>query len=311
VGDFFLGLFGVEDLSQVFPVGFARRGEALGSALTLTLFIGLALGALWPDGTRDEVKESESQAKPSPSATFVLVLILFGGLLIIIPEFVYLRDQFSTRMNTIFKFYFQAWMLWGVAAAYGSAVLLGGPRRSVWGWIYTPILVITLTIGLVYPIMAIETQVNNFKAIAENSLGLDGTANFSFLSQDDKAAVAWLADAPLGTLVEAVGGSYSQYARIATHSGQPNLLGWPGHESQWRGGGKEMGTRTEDIQRLYATSSWSEAEQIISRYHIRYIYVGALERTTYQVNEAKFVRYLQPAFQQGQVTVYEAPGWSD
>jgi len=311
VGDFFLGLFGVENLSQVLTVGLARRGKALGGILTLTLFIGLALGALWPDDKPGEAKETESQDKLSPSATFVLVLILFGGLLVIIPEFVYLRDQFSTRMNTIFKFYFQAWMLWGVAAAYSSVVLLGGPHRSVWGWIYTPILVITLTIGLTYPIMAIETQVNNFKAIVENSLELDGTANFSFLSQDDKAAVAWLAKAPLGTLVEAVGGSYSQYARIATNSGQPNLLGWPGHESQWRGGGEEMGTRAEDIQRLYATSSWSEAEQIISRYHIRYIYVGALERTTYQVNEAKFIRYLQTAFQQGQVTIYEVPGWSN
>jgi uncharacterized membrane protein len=136
---------------------------------------------------------------------------------------------------------------------------------------------------------------------------LDGTAHFSFLSVDDKAAVAWLAKAPLGTLVEAVGGSYSHYARIATHSGQPNLLGWPGHESQWRGGGEEMGTRAQDIDRLYSTGSWTEAAQILSYYNIRYIYLGALERTTYLVNDAKFNRFLQPVFQQGQVTIYEVP----
>ena len=35
------------------------------------------------------------------------------------------------------------------------------------------------------------------------------------------------------------------------------------------------------------------------------IYVGNLERSTYQVNEGKFDRYLTPAFQQGQVTIYE------
>jgi YYY domain-containing protein len=310
-GERFLSLFGAGDLSQVLAVGLARRGKALAGTITLTLFIGLALGALWPEGKPDEDRKNDDQAKLSPSATFVLVLILFGGLLVIIPEFVYLRDQFSTRMNTIFKFYFQAWLLWGLAAAYGSAIFLGGPRRSRWGWIYIPLLVITLTVGLTYPIMAIETQVNNFKAVSGNSLELDGTAHYAFLSDDDKAAVAWLANAPLGTLVEAVGGSYSQYARIATHSGQPNLLGWPGHESQWRGGGKEMGTRAEDIERLYTTSSWSEAEQVIFHYHIRYIYVGTLERATYRVNDAKFIRYLQTAFQQGEAAIYEVAGWGD
>jgi YYY domain-containing protein len=307
VGDSFLGIFGVEDLSQVLEVGFARRGGALTGVITLTLLIGLALGALWPRSKSSENGPIESQTKLSHSTTFVLVLILFGGLLVIIPEFIYLRDQFATRMNTIFKFYSLAWLLWGLAAAYGSALLLGEPRRFTWGWIYSPILVITLTIGFAYPIMALETQVNNFKAIPENKLQLDGTAHFSFLSVDDKAAVAWLAEAPLGTLVEAGGGSYSHYARIATHSGQPNLLGWPGHESQWRGGGEEMGTRAQDIDRLYSTGSWTEAAQILSHYNIRYIYLGALQRTTYLVNDAKFNRFLQPVFQQGQVTIYEVP----
>ncbi|MGD8455567.1 MAG: DUF2298 domain-containing protein [Anaerolineales bacterium] len=306
-GDHFLGLYGVENLAQLLSVGFTRRGEALTGVLTLTLLIGLVLGALWPARKDDEEHESGKQITLSPSATFVLVLILFGGLLVIIPEFVYLRDQFPNRMNTVFKFYFQAWLLWGLAAAYGTAVLLSRPRRSPWVWVYSPILVLTLTIGLAYPIMAVQTQVTNFRAVPENSIQLDGTTHSAFLSADDRAAVAWLANAPLGTLVEAVGGSYSQYARIATHSGQPNLLGWPGHESQWRGGGEEMGTRAGDIEQLYSTGSWSEAQRIIDQYDIRYIYVGSLERSTYQVNDAKFIRYLTPVFQQGQVAIYKVP----
>ena len=55
---------------------------------------------------------------------FVLMLVLLGALLVIVPEFVYLRDQFGTRMNTIFKFYFQAWILWSLAGAYFIAKFL-------------------------------------------------------------------------------------------------------------------------------------------------------------------------------------------
>ncbi|MDX1734180.1 MAG: DUF2298 domain-containing protein, partial [Halioglobus sp.] len=51
------------------------------------------------------------------SQAWIYTLILVGALLIIGPEFLYLRDQFGLRMNTIFKFYYAAWMLWSFAAA--------------------------------------------------------------------------------------------------------------------------------------------------------------------------------------------------
>ncbi len=306
-GDYFLGLYGAENLRQILELGYTRRQETLPGILVLTVLISLALGALWPQDNSEKIKKVAAPIATSPGTTFAIVLILFGGLLVIIPEFVFLRDQFNTRMNTIFKFYFQAWMFWSLAAAYGSAILLGGPRRSPWPWIYSAALVGTLIIGLTYPLMAVETQWNAFTQDSENILQLDGAANFARFSPEDQAAAFWLNNAPLGTLVEAVGGSYTHYARISVYSGQPSLLGWPGHESQWRGGGAEMGTRAEDIERLYTTGSWAEAKQIIAQYGIRYIYLGSLERITYNVNESKFNRYLEPVYQQGQVTIYEVP----
>ncbi len=130
---------------------------------------------------------------------------------------------------------------------------------------------------------------------------------FERQSPDEMAAIEWLKTAPVGVVAEAVGGSYTEFARVATLSGKPNVLGWPGHESQWRGGAEEMGTRQSDIERLYRTGDWTEAQNILRQYHVRYVYVGPLERSAYGVNENKFQRYLEPVFQQGQVTIYEVP----
>jgi uncharacterized membrane protein len=119
------------------------------------------------------------------------------------------------------------------------------------------------------------------------------------------AGIRWLRDAPAGVVVEAVGGSYSEYARVATVSGQPNVLGWPGHESQWRGGSAEMGSRQSDIETIYRSGRWEEVKQLLEKYSIRYVFVGPLERSTYLVNEAKFDTYLEVVFRQGDVTIYE------
>ena len=45
-------------------------------------------------------------------------------MLTLAPEFVILRDNFNSRINTVFKFYYQAWTLWSIAAAYGAYSLL-------------------------------------------------------------------------------------------------------------------------------------------------------------------------------------------
>ena len=55
-------------------------------------------------------------------------------------------------------------------------------------------------------------------------------------NSDEMSAIEWLRTAPYGIVAEAIGGSYSEYARVSTYSGQPTVLGWQGHESQWRGG---------------------------------------------------------------------------
>jgi len=138
---------------------------------------------------------------------------------------------------------------------------------------------------------------------AERPLTLDGS---TYLPADAREAIAWLHGAESGVLVEAVGGSYSAYARYATFTGLPGVMGWPGHEGQWRGGNVDY-ERIGAIQTLYATGDWVTADEILQRYDIRYIIVGDLERVSYPVNEGKFAARLPIVFQNTSVTIYLVP----
>jgi len=82
----------------------------------------------------------------SKANVFVLLLISLGALLLIGPEFLYLRDQFGTRINTIFKFYYQAWMVWSLAASYG-VVILAQKLRTGWNIAFRLGLVLLLVVA--------------------------------------------------------------------------------------------------------------------------------------------------------------------
>ena len=139
----------------------------------------------------------------------------------------------------------------------------------------------------------------------------DGTAHIGQYDEADLEGIKWLQEAPYGSLVEAVGGSYSGYARISASSGMPTLLGWPGHESQWRGGAEEMGSRESDIERLYQTRNWEETIEIIEQYNVRYIFIGSLEQSKYRVHEEKFERRLKKVFSLDNVAIYEVPQYEN
>ncbi len=248
----------------------------------------------------------ESVSRPD-SHTFILVLFLLGILLTLIPEFFYLLDQFGYRINTIFKFYFQAWVVWGLAAAYASAVLLvelRGSRRVL----FQVGLVLLIAVTLTYNVFGLLNKTADFHP--GTGLTLDGMAFMKLGSPDDVAGIQWLEKQPVGVVSEAVGGSYSDRARVSVFSGMPAVLGWPGHVSQWRGGSTEMGTRQADIDTLYRTNDWNTALSILRQYQIKYVYVGDMERATYHLTEtnlSKFQRNLTAIYQQGSVTIYGVP----
>ncbi len=282
-----------------------------GALLTLLLLLTLVWGGvlrirknIWDAQSSLPDNEISGQSESSEnSLPFVYLILAVGTGLVLFPEFFYLRDQFGWRMNTIFKFYYQAWILWSVAAAVCSYIFWNR-ARGLWRTLGSILFVASLSAGLIYPFFCLNDR---FKGIETRTLTLDGNAYFSSGNPDETAAINYLIGAPVGIVAEAVGGSYTGYARVSTQSGQQTVLGWPGHESQWRGGAKEIGNRETEIRQLYQTTNWLEALEIIKRYNIRYIFIGMLERSTYRVNESKFSSNLAPVFENAGVIIYEVP----
>jgi len=302
IGASFITSQGFSSVWDLLSAAAQRRMQYGAGLLTLVLLVGGALAYLFAP-----FDETETELKPQLSSRiFVLMLVVLGGLLVLAPEFVYLRDQFGSRMNTVFKFYYQAWLFWSLAASFGCVVCIRELRGLKLG-LFLGLMTCVLFIGLTYPVLALPNKTDNFGFANPERRTLDGSGYLETYHRDDNLAIQWLSFAQPGVVAEAVGGSYSEFARVSTYSGQPSVLGWPGHESQWRGGAAEMGGRADELARLYTTPSWNQAKEILQNYNIRYVYIGSLERATYAVDERKFLANLTVAYKQGQVVIYENP----
>jgi uncharacterized membrane protein len=288
-------LMGASTFGQAVRDIIQTRIRASGTAWTLGLIFAAGVVVLrrkW---------DQREQADPD---LFIVLLILIGALLIMGPEFFYLRDQFGLRMNTIFKFYFAAWILWGLAAAYAVNALWGVSNRRYLPW--QILVILPVIFGLAYPVLGTWTKTNGFNPPSGRTL--NGSMHPTYAPEADREAVAWI-DSNLGdgVIAEAVGGSYTYFARVSAHTGLPTVLGWPGHESQWRGGYQEIGNREGDIRFLYTSPDWDQTEEIMRQYAIDYVYVGELERNTYRpLFEEKFETYMDLLYQNEQVKIYAA-----
>jgi YYY domain-containing protein len=241
------------------------------------------------------------------SLSFVLILTLVGLLLTFGVEFVFLRDVFGTRMNTIFKFYYQAWVLLGISAAFGLYLL--GPWAAGGKRVLRALLVLGFVplfgASLVYPVFSTYSKTGGFAGTPT----LDGMAYLEHGHEDDLEAIRWLREKVSGApvVLEATGGSYTYYGRISVFTGLPTLLGWGGHELQWRGNYDEPGKREPVIETLYTSPDPERTLALLDEYNIEYVYVGPLEKSTYHISQPvldKFNKLMDVVYQEGEVTIY-------
>ena len=136
-------------------------------ALGLLAFLATIVLLVW-----NEVQPDSGQNPELSIRKFILLLLAVGGLLTVSVEFVYLRDVFMTRMNTVFKFYFQAWVMWGIAGGYILFGLVervrGSASASLIGRLAFTCTSMLVIAGLVYPVLAVAARSGEYGGSAHS-----------------------------------------------------------------------------------------------------------------------------------------------
>lgn len=312
--------WGITAVFAIAPAFFSNR-LAYGA---LTFFLsGLAalVVMIWHEQLGEQEREQEPERELEEESAdlsvlpFALLLVATAVLLTLGPEFVYLRDNFGQRLNTIFKFYYQAWVLFGVAALYGIGYLLQHWNKGLQR--LAPLLAaagyaIMLVFALLFPYYGVHSRMVEYRGAGEfgarEPATLNGLAYIQRYNPGEYDAIMWLRQNIDGSpvIVEAVGGQYSGFGRISANTGIPTLLGWAGHQYQWRGPStSEPAVRDQVVRDIYTQPDWLFTADLLDGYGVSYIVVGNLERDAYgpQVNE-KFAGNLNVAFQNESVTIY-------
>jgi YYY domain-containing protein len=283
---------------------------------TLVLFgLGLAAAAALIERPRDET-------------ALLLLPALLGTAIVFGVDLIYIRDVFegfSARMNTIFKFSYQVLLIWAVVlppALWWLSGVRGRLQRAGYGLLVAAVLLL-IGGGLVYPLLSLRQILRN------DAIGLVG-ATPREQTAAGAASLAWLREqtargsvvleAPAVDNSEEVvlqgaaarcGGSYNYdgYGGVSAVTGRATLLGWEGHQRQWRGGDAaaiaELAARCAAADAVYRSGDAERIAAIVAQYGIDYIYVGGLEQRVYLPEQlAAITRVGTVVFAQDDVTIY-------
>jgi len=148
----------------------------------------------------------------------------------------------------------------------------------------------------------------------DRRIGLDGKTPPEH-TPEGAAAIAWLRANALGdaVILEATGDDYDGRgigaSAVSASTGLATVLGWAGHEQQWRGGDPlsyaQIDPRKADIATIYNSGDLDQSRELLRKYGVDYIYVGVAEPATYdQLDLNKLAQLGEQVFQQGNVTIY-------
>jgi uncharacterized membrane protein len=277
------------------------------TATLLAAGLALAGALLWREAPAREGGASRQRGGPrNPAVRFALVLLVVGLGLVLVPEVVYVLDGFATRMNTIFKAYYQAWLLLAVAATAGTVAALRDRGAVRWlGRLAVGVLVVTLA----YAVAGIAEKVASGRP---GGLTLNALAHLEREAPDEVAAIRWIRanTPPEARVVQAVGESYRPAdGRVSAVTGRATLLGWQGHEVQWRGAAyaRQAEGRASALAAIYRPPGPEVLRWLLARWEVGYVYLGPRERARYRVGpgeEDTLGRVMELAFQQGDVSIF-------
>ena len=271
--------------------------------LALLLPIGVvALYTAWEEPNRAE-------------RDVALILTGLAALIGLVVEVVFLRDNFQMRMNTLFKFYFQIWVLWALAAGYGLwrtlyAAFSAREQRAERGQVvvdtaptgikalsgvWAAVFGLLALSGMYYSVIGPMSRQGIFNG--GTMKGLDGTTWIKDPQQGnapgDYDAINWLKANGTGNdaVLEAGSDEYHWVGRVSAYTGVPTLVAWDNsHEDLWRTNQPDLlaqiSERRKVVNSIYqgvdpASGSPLNAQSMLDllhKYSVDYVFVGATER---------------------------------
>jgi len=263
--------------------------------------------------------------KTPVEVVWVAVLMIVSVLLTLVVEVVVLKGDVG-RMNTVFKFYLQAWVMFGVAGATGlgliinhlafttnrklarnptqrSAVVPRKSRNAGWQpirWAWWGVFALLMLAGLLYPVAAARAKMVD-RYVQNSPPGLNGmdymqNATYNENNQElalhsDYEAIQWMRQNIEGSpvIMEANTGLYHWGNRYSIYTGLPTVIGWDWHTKQQYSlvPGDIVDYRVGLVRDFYETVDEGRAMEIASHYELSYVIVGGLERAVYDPNGLK------------------------
>jgi len=209
------------------------------------------------------------------------------------------------------KVYMQIWVLLAIAASYAVYYVVksvGRKARVVW----LVVLAVLAVACLIHPVgLTTSAQSGRHGFLGLTRGGLDGMAYMAEVDEGEYNALSWINDEITGSpvIVEAPGGDISWSTRVSTFTGLPTVVGHGICEVTWGRPWDWVWEREQDVAAIYTTLDNEEALTLLRKYDVKYIYVGTIERETYEEEGLdKFALYPQayrPVYDSGGVVIYE------
>lgn len=258
------------------------------------------------------------------SKRFVLFLIGTALILTLTIEVVYVIGDIG-RMNSVFKFYMQAWVFLSVSAAAAFGWLLSAlpswkpGRRLVWQIAF----IFFVAAAALYPLLGGFAKIED--RMAEDAPHtLDGMTYMKYATYDDEGAtlilsedynaIRWMQENIPGSpvIVEANQVEYHWGTRYTIYTGLPGVVGWNWHMRQQRTIVPHdwVYERVDGVHEFYQTEDIQWARDFLKRYDVNYIVLGQLERAKYAgPGLEKFSAYegalWTEVFRDGETVIYQ------
>jgi YYY domain-containing protein len=224
---------------------------------------------------------------------FILFLTGTALTITIAVEFIALVGDIG-RMNTIFKLYLQAWMMFAVsaAAAFGWLLPAFTQWRIKWRAVYQVGVYVLLACAFMFTLTASTDKISD-RMNPDASHSLDAMEFMNHTQHwdgqimelsEDYRAIRWMQDNIEGSpvIVEANCTEYRWCTRFTIYTGLPGVVGWNWHQRQQRGiFAPQVQERVNEVGTFYTTTDVQAAFNFLKKYDVQYIVVGQLERNVY------------------------------